>query len=974
MEDTARNSDSVPARILALWSLQRLGGLDAALLQASIQAEDADLRKASLLVVEAQGQSGTANLESALKASDLRVRLMALRALSSKPLSKEASAALMGVLPSLKDDWSLSAASAAAASNPVEVLVTALSTSTAPVPEFLSMAGELARLVSEKDGEAMSRVLTAIAHATPEAKSLVPVILDVAGRRISAKAPQGQEWLGTLRGLVASEDPVLSAGVLPFLAKWGQAGAESEPLALAVTRLLVEARNAQRTETDRVAVIYGLLRSQAKDPRIQPAIVELLGESTSESQRLAIIAALAESGDASMVKALVKTLPSLPGGSQEALFEVLTTRAAWAQGILDALQAGELDKAIFGPARMSKLRFHPEAQVAKRAVQIFTELGLGSSVAKEALIAKTLPEVEAKTGNATRGKVTFTAVCASCHRFNGEGNEVGPLLDGIGVHGSHELLVHILDPSRVVDNEHRTWSIGLKNGSFAVGIIARENLRGLTLALPGGASMDIRAEDVKSRKDTGLSLMPEGFEALGADALADILAYLREGPGRFRSLNLASAFTTDSLAGLYHSREQASEMLQPTKFGVVSVEGVPFALPDPATTPNGSNVIVLKADASGAYASGLPRRVVVPVGFAAGSLNFLGGVAGTLSGGEAVRPAMKVSLEYADGKKQVDELLFGEVFAEYSSAKDVPRSKRVPGVVKQHHLRTFSLPVRERSVIKQVVLESFENGIAPTTLAITLDTDLPKPQPAASQASPDGSIDKAAGFLPASGETLPEKAEAGLLRVLLAGGGSSHDFDRFFRQVDGATLKAPGKCVTAYTANAPEAAALLARADVLVLSANHASFGGAEFQDALRAFADAGKGVVIVHAGTWYNWRWAREFQQRFVGGGAKSHGKGEFQVISQVPAHPIMQGVPPEFTIRDEHYRVELDPSAQVEVLAMTSAEASTKKPFPSVWIVKDPKTKIVGISLGHGAEAHGNEAFQRLLINAVGWAGGRF
>jgi hypothetical protein len=35
----------------------------------------------------------------------------------------------------------------------------------------------------------------------------------------------------------------------------------------------------------------------------------------------------------------------------------------------------------------------------------------------------------------------------------------------------------------------------------------------------------------------------------------------------------------------------------------------------------------------------------------------------------------------------------------------------------------------------------------------------------------------------------------------------------------------------------------------------------------------------------------------------------------------------------------------------------------------VKDPKAKFVGIGLGHAAEAHGNPAYQKLLVNAVRW-----
>jgi type 1 glutamine amidotransferase len=81
------------------------------------------------------------------------------------------------------------------------------------------------------------------------------------------------------------------------------------------------------------------------------------------------------------------------------------------------------------------------------------------------------------------------------------------------------------------------------------------------------------------------------------------------------------------------------------------------------------------------------------------------------------------------------------------------------------------------------------------------------------------------------------------------------------------------------------------------------------------------------------------------------------------------MGDVPAEFTIHDEQYRVELDPTASTEVLAMTSPEAGSNKAYPSVWVVKDPKAKIVGIGLGHAAEAHGNPAYQKLLINAVRW-----
>ncbi len=223
--------------------------------------------------------------------------------------------------------------------------------------------------------------------------------------------------------------------------------------------------------------------------------------------------------------------------------------------------------------------------------------------------------------------------------------------------------------------------------------------------------------------------------------------------------------------------------------------------------------------------------------------------------------------------------------------------------------------------------------------------------------------------LPASGETLPAEPQASIIRALLVGGGSSHDFETYFHAADSATLKAAGGIATAYTSNADDAVAQLAHADVLVFSANHASFGTPAFQNALNAFADAGHGVVVCHAAVWFNWQNAPSYNQRFVGGGARSHGRGEFTVFNRRPAHAVMHGVPAYFKIIDEQYRMEFYPGAPVDVLAETSPEAESGKAYASVWAVNDPKTRIVNIALGHANEAHGNPAYQAILVNAVRW-----
>ncbi|MEK7951970.1 hypothetical protein [Luteolibacter soli] len=60
------------------------------------------------------------------------------------------------------------------------------------------------------------------------------------------------------------------------------------------------------------------------------------------------------------------------------------------------------------------------------------------------------------------------------------------------------------------------------------------------------------------------------------------------------------------------------------------------------------------------------------------------------------------------------------------------------------------------------------------------------------------------------------------------------------------------------------------------------------------------------------------------------------------------------------------------MEILAVNAPDG-TKDPIPSVWAVRDKKTRIVCITLGHDDKAHDNPAFKTLLTNSVNWVAGR-
>ena len=202
----------------------------------------------------------------------------------------------------------------------------------------------------------------------------------------------------------------------------------------------------------------------------------------------------------------------------------------------------------------------------------------------------------------------------------------------------------------------------------------------------------------------------------------------------------------------------------------------------------------------------------------------------------------------------------------------------------------------------------------------------------------------------------------------MMGGGGSHDFINQFGIKDGKLLSDHGKNNVIYTEKSSELNNLLDATDILFLCNNKPFDSGT--RDKIISNINKGMGLMIYHPSTWYNWTDWPAYNKEIVGGGSNSHEKlQEFNVIVTKPNHPIMKGVPRKFKIYDELYRWKKDPNGvEIEVLAIGKGIKSGEE-FPVVWIVKHPKAKIVGNTLGHDERAHNLPAYEKTLSNTLQW-----
>jgi type 1 glutamine amidotransferase len=211
------------------------------------------------------------------------------------------------------------------------------------------------------------------------------------------------------------------------------------------------------------------------------------------------------------------------------------------------------------------------------------------------------------------------------------------------------------------------------------------------------------------------------------------------------------------------------------------------------------------------------------------------------------------------------------------------------------------------------------------------------------------------------------------LRVLVVTGGHSYDpsfYSVFSGHADIAWSHATSQ-KEAFTAE------MAKRWDVLVLYDMHNEIGEAEKTN-LRAFVEAGKGVVALHHAIvdYTSWPW---WYEQVIGGKYFEKPEGEHpasryqhdvpivgRIVPGKQNHPVVRGLGDLVTF-DECYQG-MWHSAKIEVLMETDSPCNDRQ---LVYLGPTPHT--VYIQLGHDTDTHLHPGYRQLVHNAILWSAGR-
>jgi len=110
----------------------------------------------------------------------------------------------------------------------------------------------------------------------------------------------------------------------------------------------------------------------------------------------------------------------------------------------------------------------------------------------------------------------------------GEGGDVGPDLTGVGVkYGRDHFVESVLYPSAKILDGYKQTMVLTKGGIVLAGRFMGETPDELNLMDAEGKRHAVRKADIDQRKESDLSLMPEGLNTgLSLQDFADIVIYL----------------------------------------------------------------------------------------------------------------------------------------------------------------------------------------------------------------------------------------------------------------------------------------------------------------------------------------------------------------------------------------------------------------------------------------------------------------
>lgn len=498
--EMAKQKESARGRAHALWLLQQFKALPAEALTVALGDAEAGVREQALRIVEERLPEEPALLKSLAALADdpsprVRFQLAITLGASDAPERMETLAAVLRK-PDC-DTWTQTAVFSSCGKQASDLLT-----------NLLDEATRTGTLSAQR-----------LATATAVASLSGTTGTDAEVTRVLKRVLDGIK-----PGTIAAWRFALVEGLGDGLRASGRSLTNLRETAAATAILYQEAKkiaDSGKTLEDRVAAIRLLGHAPFADS--EKAFRTLLAPQQPPEIQLAVVRALTPLPEKNVAALLLERWNSYSPTIRRECTEALFARAERLPALLDAVEKKEVLPNHLEPVRIVALRKHRDEALRARAEKLFA----GAASQRQKVLDAYQAALDLKS-DSTRGKLVFKKNCATCHRLENEGHQVGADLQAALRNKTREqLILDILDPSREVDPRFQSYLVETKRGQSLSGLLAAETATSITLRRGEAAEDVLLRTQIDTITATGLSLMPDNLETqINKQDLADLMEYL----------------------------------------------------------------------------------------------------------------------------------------------------------------------------------------------------------------------------------------------------------------------------------------------------------------------------------------------------------------------------------------------------------------------------------------------------------------
>lgn len=516
LAEYAQKYSQAETRVLALWLLHSLQGLDRDILLKALKDKVSGVREQAVLLSADKITTDSVLKQAIVSAcmdSSERVRFESALVLGSLPDPKITGTLAKLAIQDGEDRW-MRAAVLSGVGNRMGPFLTAIQQQKAAI----SNDDKAYSLVMEDLGNMFGN-----GASISDCREFMRVVMQSSEDKNNAWCFAAS--LGMANGLTnRSGFRATGNNFIKFIGSVSSGSARINPEVF-INEVIKTAKNQKSSESIRIKALE--LLGFFDDQRVYPVLEEALQPENSPDIQKSAIEAITHLGTEKGGNLLAgpKIWHSYTPEIRQAVINALVSKQVFAEALMDGIEDSVIAPSDV-PAGIRQRLMRQHGDIQKRAEKLFSKLESGDRMQ---VYEKYKSLIIGKKGNAKAGQTVFVQTCSRCHTYAGKGGNVGPDLTDIKDQPAEALLLHILLPNYEVLPQYQTIYIETKDGQFVAGWIASQTNNSITLRTVVGDKTILKS-NIKSSNNTGKSLMPVGLEeSMTKNELIDLIAYLKSG-------------------------------------------------------------------------------------------------------------------------------------------------------------------------------------------------------------------------------------------------------------------------------------------------------------------------------------------------------------------------------------------------------------------------------------------------------------